>query len=137
VVEDVLLRRIHQAELLPPTRSTPKRRCLPTLLVVIGIEPGGNEIRHNSGQIMRQPAGGPIKICSGRIVGKVFITVVGYQVGGGNSKADSHMPAAHALAEFDLTGEIDQRIVQPRLGGRHPGSTNALAQGLSAANVYR
>ena len=56
---------------------------------------------------MRQLAGGPIKICSGRIGGKVVITVVGYQVGGKNSKADLRKLAAHTLAEFDLTGEID------------------------------
>jgi hypothetical protein len=56
---------------------------------------------------MRQLAGGPIKICSGRIGGKVFTTVAGYQVGGKNSKADLRKLAAHTLAEFDLTGEID------------------------------
>jgi hypothetical protein len=66
-----------------------------------------NEIRDNSGEIMRQLAGGPIKICSGRNGGKVFITVVGYQVGGKNSKADLRKLLAHTLAEFDLTGEID------------------------------
>jgi hypothetical protein len=66
-----------------------------------------NEIRDNSGEIMRQRAGGPSKICSGRIGSKVFITVVGYQVGGKNSKADLRKLAAHRLAEFDLTGEID------------------------------
>jgi hypothetical protein len=43
----------------------------------------------------------------GGIGGNVFITVVGYQVGGKNSKADSRKLATHTLAEFDLTGEID------------------------------
>jgi hypothetical protein len=66
-----------------------------------------NEIRDNSGKIIRQLAGGPIKICSRRIGGKVFITVVSHQVGGNNSKADLHKLAARTPAEFDLTGEID------------------------------
>lgn len=45
-----------------------------------------NEIRDNRGEIMRQLAGGPIKICSGRIGGKVSFTVVGYRLGGKNSE---------------------------------------------------
>jgi hypothetical protein len=49
---------------------------------------------------VRQQAGGPIKICSGRIGGKVFITVVDHQVGGKSSKADLRKLAAHTLAEF-------------------------------------
>jgi hypothetical protein len=60
-----------------------------------------NEIRDNGGQITRQLAGGPIKICSGASPPKGFITVIGCQVGDKNSKA------AHTLDVFDLTGEID------------------------------
>jgi hypothetical protein len=66
-----------------------------------------NDIRDYSGGIIRQLAGGPIKICSGCMGGKVSITVIGYEVGGKNSKADLRKLAAHTLAEFDLTGEID------------------------------
>jgi hypothetical protein len=49
---------------------------------------------------MRQLAGGPIRMCSGRIRGKVFITVVGYQGGGNNCKAELRELAAHTRAEF-------------------------------------
>jgi hypothetical protein len=46
-------------------------------LVVIGTEPGGTRTRSATTTARPcQPAGGPIKICSGRIGDKVFITVV-------------------------------------------------------------
>jgi len=44
---------------------------------------------------------------SGRINGKVFITVVGYQLGGTNSKHGLRGLAPQTQAEFDLTGTID------------------------------
>jgi hypothetical protein len=50
---------------------------------------------------------GGLFVASGRIGGKVFIAVVSYPVRGKNSKADLRKLAAHTLAEFDLTGEID------------------------------
>jgi hypothetical protein len=46
-------------------------------------------------------------VASGRIGGKIFITVAGYQLGGDNSKPNLRDLAAHTLAEFDLTGAID------------------------------
>ena len=49
---------------------------------------------------MRQLARGPIRMCWGASAGKVFITVVGCQVGGKNSKAELRELAAHTLAEF-------------------------------------
>ena len=58
----------------------------------------------NSGEIMRQQAGGPIRVCSGRTGGKVFITVGGYQVGGKNSKADMRKLNAHKLAGPSCAG---------------------------------
>lgn len=50
---------------------------------------------------------GHLFVGSGRIGGKIFITVAGYQLGGNNSKPDLRDLAAQTLAEFDLTGAID------------------------------
>jgi hypothetical protein len=50
---------------------------------------------------------GQLFVASGRIGGKIFITVAGYQLSGNNSKPDLRDLAAHTLAEFDLTGAID------------------------------
>jgi hypothetical protein len=50
---------------------------------------------------------GQLFVASGRIGGKIFITVAGYQLGGNNSKPDLRDLAAHTLAEFNLTGAID------------------------------
>jgi hypothetical protein len=51
--------------------------------------------------------GGQMTLLSGRISGKVFITVVAYQPGAENTKPALRELAARTLAEFDLTGEID------------------------------
>ncbi len=51
-------------------------------------------------------AGGQLVVVAGRIGGKVGITVVAYQVGMQNSKDWLRQLAKHALADFDLTGEI-------------------------------
>ncbi len=51
-------------------------------------------------------AGGQLVVVAGRIGGKVSATVVAYQVGEQNSKDRLRELAKHALAEFDLTGEI-------------------------------
>jgi hypothetical protein len=52
-------------------------------------------------------AGGQMILLSWRIGGKIGITVVAYQPGAKNTKPALHELAAHTLAEFDLTGEID------------------------------
>ncbi|HWF28471.1 MAG TPA: hypothetical protein VG327_08850 [Mycobacterium sp.] len=44
---------------------------------------------------------------SGRIGGKIFITVTGYQLGGIDSQHRLRGLAAQTLAEFDLTSTID------------------------------
>ena len=55
-------------------------------------------------------AGGQLVVVAGRIGGKVGITVVAYQVGMQNSKDWLRQLAKHALADFDLTGEISREI---------------------------
>jgi hypothetical protein len=50
---------------------------------------------------------GQLSLVSGRIGGKVSITVGAYQPGGKNSKPHLRELAARTLAEFELTGEID------------------------------
>lgn len=50
---------------------------------------------------------GQLFLASGRIGGKIFITVVGYRLGAKNSKPDLRELAAQTLAEFDLTGAMD------------------------------
>ena len=44
---------------------------------------------------------------SGRIGGKMFITVIAYHLAGTNSKSELSEFAAQTLAAFDLTGTID------------------------------
>jgi hypothetical protein len=56
-------------------------------VIGIRIRQYQNEIRDNSGQITRQLAGGPNKICSGAWAPKGFITVIRYQVGDKNCNA--------------------------------------------------
>ncbi|ORW12160.1 hypothetical protein [Mycobacterium kyorinense] len=51
--------------------------------------------------------GGQLTVLSGRLSGKVFITVVAYQPGAENTKPALRELAAQTLAEFGLTGEID------------------------------
>ncbi|MGO9384557.1 MAG: acyl carrier protein [Mycobacterium sp.] len=51
--------------------------------------------------------GGQMAVLSGRIGGKIFITVSAYQPGAKNTKPALRELAARTLAEFDLTGEID------------------------------
>ncbi|MGO9153432.1 hypothetical protein [Mycobacterium sp.] len=51
--------------------------------------------------------GGRMIVLSGRLSGKIFISVGAYQPGAKNTKAALRELAARTLAEFDLTGEID------------------------------
>lgn len=46
-------------------------------------------------------------LVSGRIGGRIFITVIAYQLGDKNSKRDLRELAAHTLGEFGLTGAVD------------------------------
>ncbi|MGH3553166.1 MAG: hypothetical protein ACRDT5_11310, partial [Mycobacterium sp.] len=48
-----------------------------------------------------------LSLLSGRICGKIFITIAAYQLGGENSKPALRELAVHTLAEFDLTCAID------------------------------
>jgi hypothetical protein len=50
---------------------------------------------------------GVLYVASGRIVGKVFLTVAAYQPGRENFKSDLRQLAARTLAEFELVGAID------------------------------
>ena len=50
--------------------------------------------------------GGRMIVLSGRLSGKIFISVGAYQPGATNTKAALRELAEHTLAEFDLTGEI-------------------------------
>ncbi len=67
----------------------------------------GRAIWQHVTQQWLERSGGQIDLYSGRIGGKVFITVVAYQPGAKNTKAALRELAAHTLAEFDLTCEID------------------------------
>ena len=51
--------------------------------------------------------GGQLAVLSGRIGGKIFITVSAYQPGAENTKPALRELAAQTLAEFGLTGDID------------------------------
>jgi hypothetical protein len=51
--------------------------------------------------------GGQMTVLSGRLSGKVFITVAAYHPGAENTKPALRELVARTLAEFDLTGEID------------------------------
>ncbi len=64
------------------------------------IEPG---IKKN----MLERLGGRLFLLSGRIHGKVFITIVAYLVGWENSKSELREVTLRTLAEFDLTAVID------------------------------
>ncbi|CAG6855279.1 hypothetical protein PICSAR240_00953 [Mycobacterium avium subsp. paratuberculosis] len=48
-----------------------------------------------------------IFMVSGRIRGRMFITIVAYQLEGRDSKHHLHELVAQTLSEFDLTGTID------------------------------
>jgi hypothetical protein len=50
---------------------------------------------------------GQLTLASGRIGDRIFITLIGYDLEGRNSKPDLRELAAHTLAEFDLTGEMN------------------------------
>jgi hypothetical protein len=50
---------------------------------------------------------GQVTLASGRFSGKVFITVVAYDVDGRNSKPELRELMADTLAEFELAGTID------------------------------
>jgi hypothetical protein len=52
-------------------------------------------------------AGGQLVLVSGRVGGRVTISVVGYQPGADNSKAALRAHAAETLAAFELTGRIE------------------------------
>ena len=77
--------------------------------------PDGTDAEYSAGRAIWQHEtrqwlerrGGQMDLYSGRIGGKVFITVVAYQPGAENTKAALRELAAHTLAEFDLTCEID------------------------------
>lgn len=64
------------------------------------IEPG---IKKN----MLERFGGQLFLLSGRVHGKVFITIVSYHVGRENSKSELREVTSRTLAEFDLTAVID------------------------------
>jgi hypothetical protein len=49
---------------------------------------------------------GQLYLGSGRILGRVFITVVAYQVGGDNTKRGLQELLSQTLKDFDLTGVI-------------------------------
>ncbi len=51
--------------------------------------------------------GGQMELVCGRIDDKIAITIIGYQPGAENTKPALREVAAHMLAEFDLSGEID------------------------------
>lgn len=51
--------------------------------------------------------GGQLFVASGRIAGKVFITVVAYRPGRSNSPDELRKMVSRTFAEFDLTAEID------------------------------
>ena len=51
---------------------------------------------------------GILYVRSGRIVGKVFLTVAAYQPDRKNSKSDLRQRVARTLAEFELVGAIDR-----------------------------
>jgi hypothetical protein len=61
--------------------------------------------RHVPRDVLEQ-RGGQLTLVSGRIVGKVSISIVAYQVGAENSKARLHDLAEATLADFGLTGVI-------------------------------
>jgi hypothetical protein len=68
-------------------------------------------------QVTRQwleRTGGQVNLLSLRIPGKIVITVLAYQPGAENTKPALRELAARTLAEFDLTGQIEQRIVPVR-----------------------
>jgi hypothetical protein len=52
-------------------------------------------------------AGGELNVGTGRINGKLFINIRGYQPGGDNSKQALHELVAATLADFELTGVIE------------------------------
>nr|WP_308460435.1 hypothetical protein [Mycobacterium kansasii] len=51
--------------------------------------------------------GGQMTVLSGRLSGKVFITLAAYHPGAENTKPALREFAARTLEEFGLTGEID------------------------------
>ena len=77
--------------------------------------PDGTDAEYAAGRAIGQHVtrqwlertGGQMDLYSGRIGGKVFITVVAYQPGAENTKAALRELAANTLAEFDLACEID------------------------------
>ncbi|QLL07793.1 hypothetical protein [Mycobacterium vicinigordonae] len=62
--------------------------------------------QHESRQFLDQ-IGGRMIVLSGRINGKIFISVGAYQPGAKNTKAALRELAAETIAEFGLTGVID------------------------------
>jgi hypothetical protein len=120
-------------QLLPLTPLTPKRAVKRLAEVAFGYDelpvgcsnlgdidpavacPDGSEADHvfmrlveqHTTRASLQRTRGMLYVASGRIVGKVFLTVAAYQPGGENSKSDLHQLAARTLAEFGLAGAID------------------------------
>ena len=62
---------------------------------------------HNATRQWLERTGGVMRLQSGRINGRITVTVVAYQPGAENTKPALRELAAQALADFDLTGEID------------------------------
>ncbi|SEH65945.1 hypothetical protein SAMN04489835_2560 [Mycolicibacterium rutilum] len=62
--------------------------------------------RHVSRQFLER-RGGLLTVLTGRVAGKMSITVVAYRPGARNTKAELRTLAAEVLAEFDLDGLIE------------------------------
>lgn len=120
-------------QLLPLTPLTPKRAVRRLAEVAFGYDelpvgcsnlgdidpvvacPDGSEadqvfmrlVEQHTTRASLQRTRGILYVGSGRIVGKVFLTVAAYQPDRKNSKSDLRQLAARTLAEFELVGAID------------------------------
>jgi hypothetical protein len=79
------------------------------------IRPDGTDADYTSGRLIEpgitkgtlESIGGQLFVTSGRTPGKVFITVVAYRPGHGNSSDELRDLVSRTFAEFNLTAEID------------------------------
>lgn len=120
-------------QLLPLTPLTPKRAVRRLAEVAFGYDelpvgcsnlgdidpvtacPDGSEadqvfirlVEQHTTRASLQRTRGVLYVASGRIVGKVFLTVAAYQAGRQNFKSHLRQLAARTLAEFELVGAID------------------------------
>ncbi|MBO0864431.1 MAG: hypothetical protein J2P16_05090 [Mycobacterium sp.] len=120
-------------QLLPLTPLTPKRAVKRLAEVAFGYDelpvgcsnlgdidpvlayPDGSEadrvflrlVEQHTTRASLQRTRGILNVGSGRIVGKVFLTVAAYRLDRENSKSDLRQLAARTLAEFELVGAID------------------------------